>query len=57
MFILDPFYINKPTAFLRHVACLEKQLTAMDAEYDKCNLVFTTGEVNGFNGKLPACNL
>ena len=40
---------------LRHVATLQKQLVNVDLEYDKCNLVFMNGEVNGFTGKLPVC--
>ncbi len=36
----------------RHVNTLTTQLQKLDAEYDKCNEVLATGEVNGFNKTL-----
>ena len=34
------------------MADLEKKVTAVDTEYDKCNMVMAHGELNGFNEKF-----
>lgn len=55
---LEKHFVTPLSCFkLRHTKQLETHLQKLDAEYDKCNEVMAKGEVNGFGGTLPGCNM